>query len=343
MSGRSEPTEHPKTLRLAFAIWRRLPARARMSLVAAFLLMFGSAGADAAVPVLIGYIVNDVAAGRTRGVEDVAMRLLLVLAVLVVGQTLAVARRQIVESTSTAFERDSRIESLSHALRVRLGFYRDNPVGALNERVARGVEGSARLLKLMFMDLFPAIIMAAAAAVLSFQAGVWVGIATIGVIPVGLVIVRVQIASQHGIRTTIRNYKESIVALIVGVLPSIATIRTYGAESFVEKDIESASHGVRNAELAHHRAMGFFDLSKFANESVFSLLVLFFAILAFLGGAAPIGTIMASYVLFQKVLAPLREIHRILDESAEASKQTFDLFRFQQEPLDDRFLAQGRS
>ena len=329
----------PRIVRLVAQTWRKLTWRQRCSLFAALILMAGTAGCETVVPLLIGNLISLLAEKSFSPLQALAP-LAVIFLVMISGRLLAVGRKQIVETTATAYERDARIDSLEKSFLLPLSYYRVREVGAVNERISRGVEGSTKLLKLAFMDLFPAIILAAAAVAISFQGGVIVGIAAILVIPVGLWIVSVQIRSQDGIRTSIRDKKESIVGLVISVLPALDVVRSYGAEEFIQKSLGDGARGVRAAEMAHHRAMGFFDSLKSLNEAFFTTAVIILSILGVASGGAPIGSIMTSYLLFQKILAPLGEIHRMLDEASEAAKQTHDLFAFQIEPVDDRYTKE---
>src|SRR5690242_14968953 len=107
---RSAPlTERPRITPLARRLWRELSGADRARLVTAGLLMLVAAAGDAAVPLAIGLLVNEVVAQPQDPTRiGIIVSLAVITGVLLGVQILQVVRRQLVETTATAYERDTR-------------------------------------------------------------------------------------------------------------------------------------------------------------------------------------------------------------------------------------------
>ena len=339
--GRSAPlTERPRMAPLARRLWRQLSGADRARLVTAMVLMLVAAAGDAAVPAAIGRLVNEVVSHPKDPARTAVVTSLGIIAAVLLGvQLLQVIRRQLVETTATAYERETRTHGLSHVLYLPGTYLARRQSGAVYMRTTRGIEGSAKLLKLAFMDFLPTIALAGAAVIAALLTNLYIGLVTLGVIPTGLLLVRWQIRSQDGIRTKIRDAKEDIDGSTIELLPAQETVRAYGAEPFFSERIRRGSGRVRDEEMRHHRAMGWFDTAKFANEALWFVAVLATAVALVRDGQTGPGQVLTAALLFNKVLTPLRELHRVLDESSESAKQTADLFELLDHPIDPIYSA----
>src|SRR5262249_923234 len=73
-------------------------------------------------------------------------------------EVLNVVRRYFVENTCTRVERDMTVRVVGHLLKVDLGDFAHEKVGALHGRITRSVDGFVRFLRLSFLDFFPSIL-----------------------------------------------------------------------------------------------------------------------------------------------------------------------------------------
>ncbi|WP_329244171.1 ABC transporter ATP-binding protein/permease [Actinoallomurus sp. NBC_01490] len=328
--------------RLAWRALCQLHVRQRVFLAMAAVAMLASAFLTAIVPVVLGQLVNKVVAQPHVIHRALLTGLITVAAVLLITQLLQVIRRQLVESVSTAFERDTRELAYEHVLHQDLSYVQQGKIGGIYGRINRGIEGSTRLLKLSFMDFLPTGALALAAVAISFSRNVSVALVMACVIPTGLLLVRWQIHSQAGIRVAVRNHKEEIDGQVVELLPALETVRAYNAQDYFSARVAVSAGELRGAEMRHHRAMAWFDAAKYANEALWYVLVLSFAIgLVTVGRLGP-GEVLAYALLFNNIIAPLRDLHRMLDEAAESGQQARDLANLLDRPKDVSFSVSNR-
>lgn len=324
-------------IRLAWRALRELHIKQRIFLLLAGAAMLTSAFLTAIVPAVLGQLVNKVVAEPHVVHRALVSGLLVVAGVLLTTQLLQVVRRQLVEAVATAFERDTRERAYEHVLHQNLSYVQRGKVGGIYGRINRGIEGSTKLLKLTFMDFLPTSALALAAVAISFTRNVYVALVMMCVIPTGLLLVRWQIRSQAGIRVQVRNHKEEIDGQIVELLPALETVRAYNAQDYFGDRVAASAGELRNAEMRHHRAMAWFDAAKYTNEAVWYVLVLSVSIaLVTLGKLGP-GEVLACALLFNNIVAPLRELHRMLDEAAESAQQARDLANLLDRPADISF------
>jgi ATP-binding cassette subfamily B protein len=92
-------------------------------------------------------------------------------------------------------------------------------------------------------------------------------------------------------------------------------------------------------EIRHHVSMAFFDAAKALNEGFFYIVMVAFSIYLAVQGQITIGSIATFSALYLGVMAPLREVHRILDDAHESSIRVGDLMQMIQEPLDDSYAS----
>jgi ATP-binding cassette subfamily B protein len=93
----------------------------------------------------------------------------------------------------------------------------------------------------------------------------------------------------------------------------------------------------RAREIRHHFQMSLYGCAKTLNEGFFHVLVLGTSIYLAIQGAISPGDVLVFSVLFLNVMAPVAEIHRVLDEGHEASLRVGDLMEMLNEPQDHSF------
>lgn len=91
--------------------------------------------------------------------------------------------------------------------------------------------------------------------------------------------------------------------------------------------------------MRHHTAMAKYDCLKFINEAVFTVIIIGGAV--YLAGrhAISVGMILTAYLSFTQLTAPLRELHRILDELSESTLLAEEHFKIKDLPLDFSYAA----
>ena len=207
--------------------------------------------------------------------------------------------------------------------------------GNIHGRLNRSLEGTVKLIKLLFMDFAPAITTGLAAIVTIFvQLPAGVACLVILVIPIGTFLVFRQISTQKGIRVELLETKAEMDGTIVELLGGIETIRALDSAQAEEARIAERSEVLRKKEMRHHVAMALYDCLKFVNEAVFSVLVIGISVLLASQGVITVGTVLTAYLCFTQLTGPLRELHRILDEVSECRILADDYFRMVEIPAD---------
>ncbi len=199
--------------------------------------------------------------------------------------------------------------------------------------------GLIRLIKLSFLDFLPAAFSALAALGIALLHKPLIATVMLLVIPAGLYIIVKQIASQKGIRIALLRGKETTDAAVVEVLGGIETVRSLDTTGVELDRIEASAEALRKREIKHHFQMALYDAAKYLNEGFFYVLVICLSIYLASQGVITKGDILVYSILFLSITAPLRQIHRILDEAHESSIRVEDLHALQRQPIDPAYAA----
>ena len=324
------------------SIWpmvRKLAAlverRQRWGFAAILLILAVSAALSQVTPLAVGYLTDQVLQAKTVDFQAVVPILLGILVVNVVNEVVKVIRRLIVEDTATQVEKTARQKAAQSLLLAPLSYFRQHMTGNIHGRLNRSLEGTVKLIKLVFMDFAPAVATGIAAIVMIFtQLPTQVALVVVLVIPIGTAIVLRQIATQRGIRVTLMEKKAEMDGTMVELLGGIETIRTLDSAQEESQRILQRSEELRAKEMRHHKAMAGYDCLKFINEAVFSVLVIALSVLLAAQHVISVGTILTAYLCFTQLTGPLRELHRILDEASECVVLAEDYFRMMEIPVD---------
>ena len=311
-------------------------AAAALGLCGAILLILAvSAALSQVTPLAVGYLTDQVLQAKTVDFRAVIPILLGILVVNVVNEVVKVIRRLIVEDTATQVEKTAWHKAAQSLLLAPLSYFRQHMTGNIHGRLNRSLEGTVKLIKLVFMDFAPAVATGIAAIVMIFtQLPTQVALVVVLVIPIGTAIVLRQIATQRGIRVTLMEKKAEMDGTMVELLGGIETIRTLDSAQEESQRILQRSEELRAKEVRHHKAMAKYDCLKFINEAVFSVLVIALSVLLAAQHVISVGTILTAYLCFAQLTGPLRELHRILDEASECVVLAEDYFRMMEIPVD---------
>lgn len=185
-----------------------------------------SAALSQLTPLAVGYLTDHVLAGGRTDFLSVVPILLVILVVNVVNEVIKVVRRLMVEDTATQAEKSARGRATASLLHAPLSYFRAHMTGNIHGRLNRSLEGTVKLVKLLFMDFAPAVTTGVAAIVTIFvQLPAPVAALVILVIPVGTFIVLRQISTQKGIRVELMETKADMDGTMVELLGGIETIR----------------------------------------------------------------------------------------------------------------------
>lgn len=321
--------------RIGKKLFELLPRKQKTGFVLILLILAVSAVLSQITPLAIGYLTDHVLAGPAEGFLSVFPILGGILLVNVINEVLKVARRLMVEDAATQAEKRARQRAADSLLLAPMSYFRSHMTGNIHGRLNRSLEGTVKLIKLLFMDFAPAVSTGLAAVVTIFlQLPVSVACLVILVIPAGTAIVFRQISTQKGIRVELMETKADMDGAMVELLGGMETIRTLDSAGAEEERIGARSEKLRKKEMRHHRAMAFYDCLKFINEAVFSVLVIGISVFLASRQIITVGTVLTAYLCFTQLTGPLRELHRILDEFSECVVLADDYFRLLDLPVD---------
>ena len=320
-------------------VWKKifalLPQKQKLEFFLVLAILAVSAVLSQLTPLTIGYLTDHVLAARSATFQTVLPILLVILLVNVVNEVIKVIRRLIVEDAATQAEKNARQRAALSLLMAPLSYFRGHMTGNIHGRLNRSLEGTVKLIKLLFMDFAPAVFTGVAAIVTIFwQLPFPVACLVILVIPVGTFIVFRQISTQKGIRVELMDTKADMDGTMVELLGGIETIRALDSARTESGRIDGQSEQLRQKEMRHHKAMALYDCLKFVNEAFFSVLVIGLSVLLASQGVITIGTVLTAYLCFTQLTGPLRELHRILDEFSECVVLADDYFQLLDLPLD---------
>ena len=303
----------------ASLVLRSLERAQKVSLGLALLLMF-IAGSLTNIPTIaIGSLVDSMFQERCPTFSTAIPFLLVIAVSIVLREIIKIIHKYIVENTCTQLEKKALVKLVNHILLLKIDYYTGIQVGALNGRMHRSLEGLIKLVKLLFLDFAPSTIAAVLAIVIAFVKLPTLGCVMVLAIPTTLLIVFWQIHSQAGIRLSLLHNKERIDGKVVELLSGIETVRSQHADKYEVEKVENLAEQLRSKELQHHYEMSIYDCLKYLNEGMFHIGVMVLSIYFAANQTISVGDILTYSLLFVNAMAPLREIHRILDELHESS------------------------
>lgn len=323
---------------MAARAWGILGRGQRWALRCAVAIMVLTGTLTSVPPVILGHLVDTVVQARTLEFFAALPFLLVIIGAIVAREAIQVLRKYLVENTCTKVAKEKTVDVMAHVLRLDLQcFGPDMPVGALYGRIQRSLAGFVKMLKLCFLDFFPAGVTALCVFVTVLLKNPVMAITMGLVIPCGLSIVLRQVSTQKGIRLHLLRVREEIDGKLVELLGGLEYVRAANTEAYETHKIAQVAERLRRTEIRHHVWMAFFDAAKYLTEGAFHIMVLCLSIYLANRGAISSGDILTYALLFGSIVHPLREVHRILDEAHESSLRVADLFALWDKPIDQSY------
>ncbi|HAS80886.1 MAG: YwjA [Candidatus Nomurabacteria bacterium GW2011_GWE1_32_28] len=289
--------------------------------------------------VILGRLVDKLVGTEHIGLSIATPFIILIIGIILVREALNVVRKYLVENVATQTDKKQTVNVIEHLLKTDIANINQQQIGSLHGRIFRSIQGMIKIIKLGFLDFFPAFFSALAAiAIALIQKPLLAGVMIL-VIPVGLFLIVWQVSSQKGIRVALLRGKEKIDGTVVEMLGGIETVRALNTENKEVEKVEEVAEGMRKKEIRHHIFMALFDSGKYLNEGFFYILVISLSIFLASQGIITKGDILVYSILFLSITGPLREIHRILDEAHESSIRVNDLYDLLNQPRDISFQA----
>lgn len=327
-------------------VWHLVPGRYKLALAGAAFLMAITSAASTLIPLLLGRLVarlqelsQAVAEGTSaESITSTSLYFLgLIGGVYFLREIIHVVRRYFVENTCTRINRDMTIRTIRHVLKSDLQNHGHEKIGALHTRVCRSVDGFVRFLRLSFLDFFPAILTGIFALVVTLNQAPALGLVMLGVIPASIGLTLWQLVSQKNVRLKLMRTREEMDGTMIEQLSGLDYVR---AANMIESEVErvaNAAEQLRAREIKHHVQMSLFGSMKALNEGLFHILVLGLGLHLAIKGEIHFHEIFTYSMLFLNVMAPLSEVHRIIDEGHEVSLRVGDLLDILHTPVDRSF------
>lgn len=235
-------------------------------------------GLSTVPPLVIGGLVDDMLTTQYTSFSSAVPFLVTILAVVVTKECVTVCRKLIVENICTRIQKAQTVGLISHLLRVDLSLFGQQRVGSLNGRLHRSIEGLVRLIKLGFLDFFPASFAAVFSVVVAITQQPIIGGVMLLSVVTGIFLILWQVSSQRGIRIDLLRGRESLDGTVVETLGGIETVRAANTEEVEIEKVDQVAEQLREREMCHHIQMSFFDAGKLLGESVFHILTISVAI-----------------------------------------------------------------
>lgn len=331
-------------------LWGWIPKRQRGTLAGALLLTVIGGACTTVVPLLLGRLVDAINAGtKATGTSAIAPELLktavvylgLIALAYLVRELMQAGRRLLIEDTCTRLEKHLIVALVSHVMMLDLIALMREKVGSLHGRITRSVTGSVRFLRVGFLDFLPALIAGAMAMTAAITKQPLLGLFMLVMLPVSLILTWRQLISQKGVRLKLMQAREQLDGTLVEQLTGIDYIRAANTHTLESRRIARSVEFLRRNEFRHHFVMSLFGSGKALWESLCHLAVLGAAVYLAATGRGTVGDVLVFSMLFQGVMAPLAEVHRILDEGHESSLLVADLLSLLQQPVDRCFETNG--
>jgi ATP-binding cassette subfamily B protein len=321
-------------------VWKLLRRADKLGFFSAIIVTGFVAYIQVEIAVLIGAFFNRVLkmSGQPGAQTDFVETALALLAVLyALKESLQLLRRWLVTRTGSRIEGDMTVRLVGHLLKIDLGALAAERIGSLHGRISRSVEGFVKFLKVVFADFIPAVATAGYALYVGLNTDWRVGLVMLAVVPVSILITVWQVNSQKGVRTDLLRAKEGLDGTVVEQLGGLEYIRAANTYPLEVARIKSAAGSRQARETKHGFAMARFDWIKGINEGLFYIAVLGFAIVLAARAGGDYGMVITFSGLYLSIMGPMKDVHRILDESYDSSTQVAILLDMLEQPLDQSF------
>jgi ATP-binding cassette, subfamily B, bacterial len=327
-------------------VWRLVRPKYRAALVAAAIVMAVCSACSTAIPLLLKRVIDQVNAyllNHSLARHDVlvfaAWYLGVIAGAYIFREALNVGRRYLVAIACSHIRQDMHVDLVSHLMTVPISTLSREKLGTLHGRISRNVEGIVRFLQVNFLDFFPALFTGVFALVVVVGQQPILGLVMVGVIPVSIFLTARQIMSQKGVRLKLLRTYEEIDGAVVEQLSGIEYVRAADTHRHEMQRLSVATEYRRREEVRHNLHMALFGSGKGVCEGLFHVGVLAVAIYLAIIGRMSVGGVFALSLLFLNVMAPMSELHRLLDEGHETSLLVGDLLELMAEPADPSFAT----
>lgn len=335
---------------VARSAWSLVPRPHRIALGSASLIMAVTSAGNVCGAVLLGVLVdrvnanmgNEQSPGQSHDWYGAVGRIFIALgAIYLAREALNVLRRLIVENSCTRLNCNLQKEMVARVMKLDMQWLGSEKLGSLHGRIFRSIDGLIHFVRLMFLDCLPAFLTGIFALGTAVYRQPMLGSIMLGVIPLSFLLTMRQLNSQKGVRLKLMRDCELIDGIVVEQLSGVEYIRVANTLQRESNRLGSAMEFRRTREWWHHVQMAIYGSAKALNEGAFHILVLVCATYLALNGHIRAGEVLTFSVLFLNVMAPLNEIHRVIDEGHESSLRIADYLELLNTPIDQSFAVES--
>jgi ATP-binding cassette subfamily B protein len=329
-------------------VWRLVAKRHRAALGAAALVMALTSLCNTSVPLLLGKLLDEITKGSEQGGSHADLYRLAAWFLGLIGlayllrEGLNILRRYLIDNACTHISRDMSVKVMAHVMKFDLTTCSQTKIGALHGRIYRSVEGLVRFIRLLFLDFIPAFFTGGFALAAATTKQPILGLIMVGVIPTAMYLTIRQLISQKGVRIKLLRNCEQIDGAMVEQLGGLEYVRAANTHRLEIRRLARTTEKRRVREARHYFTMSLFGGAKALNEGFFHILVLAGASYCAITSIISVGDVLTFSILFLNVMAPMSEIHRVLDEGHENSLRVGDLLKLLSQPADRSFATVTR-
>ena len=171
--------------------------------------------------------------------------ILLIVVIIVVREVLTIIRKYLVENVAAQTEKKQTVAVIEHLLKTDISIINQKQIGSLHGKIFRSIQGLVKLIKLGFLDFFPAFFSGIAAIVIVLLQKPLMASVMILVIPTGLFIIIKQLSSQKGLRVAFLRKQETIDGAVVEMLGGLETVRVANTTDQEVGKIEKVAEELR--------------------------------------------------------------------------------------------------
>lgn len=212
--------------------------------------------------------------------------------------------------------RDFAQQIVDKILTYKMAFYSssENESGKLQTRIDMGISSLTQLVRIFFIDILPLFSIAIIALFFMFQANIYIGLVSVGIIPIFFFISSLQAKKLKNYRRKMRGFRETRNNDIISLIDSITVIKSFTRESLESKKHEAIQLDMTENQMKTRQLSFLFDSVKTFIEQFGVVIIIILTSYFVLNGTMTIGAIMFHILLFNNVSAPIRQLHRIYDE-----------------------------
>lgn len=286
-----------------------------------------AAWVDQFVPSSLRDLPTVVSAGNSG---DTMMAMISIGLLAVGAHLIRIVSRVLTDRTTSQLEAKLLAQGAKTLMNNSFSWHINNHVGAVNVRLTRSSAAIAAVVKIATLEVMTPIL------VIFFTFRVcWSTspVAACGIVILAVLIAAVtawQIMSQRGVRVRINQGREDLGVRISDGLNGVEQVKLFASSEREIDGLRNVADSLACSEYRHHVAMASFDVAKAIIERGGSIAIIGFALLSVPTGTSTLvsaGVLIAVLVCVDRVLEPLRSLHRIVDELSEKMALSKDYLR----------------